>query len=108
VASSPPGIDSGPLRAASYDTGTVVTLSASAASGSTFNGWSGGGCSGTGTCTVTMSAATTVTATFTRQTFPLNVNKAGTGSGTVSSSPPGIDCGSACSASYDSGTVVTL
>jgi endoglucanase len=40
-----------------------VTLTASAASGSTFAGWSGA-CTGTGTCTVSMSAARSVTATF--------------------------------------------
>ena len=35
------------------------------ATGSTFGGWSGGGCSGAGTtCTVTMSSAQTVTARF--------------------------------------------
>jgi hypothetical protein len=42
----------------------VVTLTATAASGSTFAGWSGGGCSGTGTCTVTMTADKSVTANF--------------------------------------------
>src|SRR2546429_5029213 len=36
--------------AASYASGTGVTLTAAAASGSTFGGWSGGGCSGTGAC----------------------------------------------------------
>jgi hypothetical protein len=43
--------------------GTSITLSASAASGSIFVGW-GGACSGTGSCSVTMNANTTVTATF--------------------------------------------
>src|SRR5207253_7449518 len=38
----------------------------------------------------------------------LTVNKAGTGSGTVTASPPGIDCGATCSASYNSGTRVFL
>jgi uncharacterized protein (UPF0548 family) len=38
----------------------------------------------------------------------LTVNKAGTGSGTMTSSPAGINCGATCSASYDSGTTVTL
>ena len=45
-----------------------MTLTALTNSGSTFSGWSGGGCSGTGTCTVTMNAATSVTATFTPAT----------------------------------------
>ena len=47
-----------------YPNGTIVTLSAAPASGSTFADWSGGGCSGNGTCIVTMSNAVTVTATF--------------------------------------------
>ncbi|HEY5708507.1 MAG TPA: hypothetical protein VIS51_03860 [Solirubrobacterales bacterium] len=56
--------------AAKYVKGTKVALAASAASGSTFSGWSGGGCSGTGGCTVTVEADTTVTATFTADTPP--------------------------------------
>jgi hypothetical protein len=47
-----------------YTTGTMVTLSATAAAGSTFAGWTGGGCAGAGACTITLSADTTVTATF--------------------------------------------
>ncbi|MBF0456994.1 MAG: hypothetical protein HQK99_03765 [Nitrospirae bacterium] len=38
--------------------------------------------------------------------YTLNVSK--TGSGTVTSSPSGINCGTTCSASYASGTSVTL
>ena len=38
----------------------------------------------------------------------LTVNKDGTGSGTVTSNPAGIDCGSTCSQGFDHGTVVTL
>src|SRR3989441_1057519 len=55
-----------------------------------------------------MTAAKSVSATFTAQRFTLTVNRAGTGSGTATSSPPGINCGATCSAAYDSGTVVTL
>ncbi len=42
--------------------------------------------------------------------FALNVVKAptGTGSGTVTSAPGGINCGATCSAFYASGTMVTL
>lgn len=93
-----------------YPQGTVVTLTATAASGSTFAGWSGGGCSGTGTCQVTMSAAQGVTATFNAipVVHTLTVTRAGAGSGTVSSSPSGISCGATCSASYNQGATVTL
>ncbi len=40
--------------------------------------------------------------------FLLSVSRNGTGSGTVTSVPAGIECGSTCSAEYDSGAVVTL
>ena len=108
VTSAPAGINCGTACSASYTNGTPVTLTAAAAAGSTFAGWSGGGCSGTGACTVTVSTATSVTATFTAPTFTLTVTKSGNGSGTVTSSPAGINCGTTCSASYTSGTSVTL
>jgi len=38
----------------------------------------------------------------------LTLAKDGTGIGTVTSSPEGIDCGGVCQASFDSGTTVTL
>jgi Divergent InlB B-repeat domain len=40
--------------------------------------------------------------------YPLSVAKTGFGSGTVTSSPAGIDCGVACSGSYAAGAVVVL
>jgi hypothetical protein len=43
-----------------------------------------------------------------RGSVTLQVLKAGTGSGTVTSSPSGINCGSTCSKSFSSGTTVTL
>ena len=49
----------------SYAAGTIVSLSATPASGSTFAGWSGA-CRGIGACHVTMSAERAVTATFNR------------------------------------------
>jgi hypothetical protein len=64
VTSSPAGINCGSTCSASFAQGAVVTLTASPAAGSSFAGWSGGGCSGTGTCMVTVSQATSVTATF--------------------------------------------
>jgi len=108
VTSNPAGIDCGVTCTQDFDHGTVVTLTATAATGSTFNGWSGEGCTGTGTCIVTISAARSVTPTFTLDQYTLSVNKTGTGSGTVSSIPAGIDCGGDCTNVYDYGTVITL
>jgi len=88
-----------------YPIGTSVTLTATPAAGSVFTGWSGGGCSGTGSCVVDMTQAQNVTATFT-PVYLLAVSKAG--SGTVTSTDGNINCGSACSYTYLSGTSVTL
>ncbi|MBI1736724.1 MAG: hypothetical protein HYR51_16280, partial [Candidatus Rokubacteria bacterium] len=63
VTSNPARITCGATCAANFSIGQTVTLTASAASGSVFAGWSGA-CSGTGSCTVTMNAAKSVTATF--------------------------------------------
>ncbi|TGO03291.1 hypothetical protein PN36_09445 [Candidatus Thiomargarita nelsonii] len=108
VTSSPAGINCGTDCDEAYNQGTSVTLTATPVSGSTFTGWSGGGCSGTGSCTVTMNNDLTVTATFQLVQRTLTINKSGTGSGTVTSSPPGINCGTDCSHDYNQGTSVTL
>src|SRR5207247_10788895 len=57
VTSSPAGISCGATCSAPYNSGPVVTLTAAAAGGTTFAGWSGGGCWGTGACVVTRDAA---------------------------------------------------
>ena len=108
VTSNPAGINCGSDCSESYTSGTVVALSAIPATGSIFSGWSGSGCS---TGSVTMNNNRNCTATFNAQpvqTFGLSVAKTGTGSGTVTSSPAGINCGGDCSESYTSGTVVVL
>jgi hypothetical protein len=64
VSSTDGNINCGSTCSFTYSSGTTVTLNATPASGSTFAGWSGGGCSGTGSCTVTMSSNQSVTATF--------------------------------------------
>jgi cysteine-rich repeat protein len=107
VSSSPSGIDCGTTCAATYSANQTVTLNAFPGSTSTFAGWSGA-CTGTGSCTVTMSAAKSVTATFTANNYSLTVSRGGSGIGTVTSSPIGINCGADCAESYSSGTTVTL
>jgi streptogramin lyase len=112
VTGTPAGIACGPSSnqcAAPFITGTPVTLTASASAGSAFSGWSGGGCSGTAPCMLTLNADTTVTASFAAlPSFTLSVAPAGSGAGTVTSNPSGINCGATCNASFYSGTQVTL
>jgi len=87
-----------------------VTLVPEAETGSEFVEWSED-CTGTGACVLTMDADKSVTATFDEEPTPefeLTVAKAGTGSGSVTSSPSGINCGATCSAKYEEGAEVTL
>jgi hypothetical protein len=107
VTSSPAGIDCGSDCEENYEEGTAITLNPSPAAGSEFKGWSGA-CSGTGTCKVTISAAKEVGAEFVLERHTLTITKAGAGSGSVTSSPAGIDCGATCVASFDHGSAVTL
>src|SRR3989442_4799416 len=69
---------------ATYNSGTSVILTASPASASTFNGWSGCDTVSGTSCTVTMSAAKSVRPTFQAPRVTLTVNQAG--NGTVTSS----------------------
>jgi len=91
-----------------------VDLSETPDADSTFAGWSG--CHSvdpsTDACVADVFAPpghpTTVTATFTLKRYDLTVQKAGNGSGTVSSNPAGISCGGDCKETYDAGTKVAL
>jgi len=113
VTSSPPGINAPTDNTENYLSGTVVTLTPSAAAGWQFTGW-GGACTGTGSCQVTMDAAKLVTAAFT-QVYTLTVGGTGTGNGRVTSDVAGIDCSisngstsGTCTASFTTGTSVQL
>jgi YVTN family beta-propeller protein len=111
VTSNPSGINCPGACSAGYAQGSQVVLTAAPASGSTFAGWNGAGCSGTSLCTVTMSAAENVSATFTAVTETLTVAEAGNGAGQVTSSPSGITCSAGsnqCTAPFAVGTQVTL
>ncbi|MBV9483701.1 MAG: hypothetical protein JO249_23550, partial [Acidobacteria bacterium] len=108
VTSNPAGVNCGSTCVGSFTAGTTVVLTAVPAANATFNGWSGA-CSGTGSCTVVLSASTTVTATFSASTaVQLSVSLAGHGSGTVTSSPSGINCPQSCTAGFPGGTQVIL
>jgi alpha-tubulin suppressor-like RCC1 family protein len=64
---------------------------------------------GVTTVTATDSAGNAASTTLTVRTLErLTVTKSGIGSGTVTSNPSGINCGSTCSGTYLDGTVVTL
>jgi len=107
VSSDPAGIDCGQDCSEAYVSGTTLTLTATPAAGSAFVSWEGA-CAGQGNpCTVAMTADQSVTARF-ELTAMLDVVRRGSGSGTVTSTPAGIVCGSDCSEIYLRGTVVTL
>lgn len=92
--------------AGTYAYNTRVTPTATAATGSTFSGWSGA-CSGSAACIVTMTSDQNVAATFTAtRTYTLSVNRNGNGS--VTSAPAGVACGNDCSEAYAAGTTVAL
>jgi len=106
VSSSPGGIDCGATCEASFQDGTEVTLTATPGTGTVFSGWSGP-CTGNGVCRFSAFTDEVVTASFVVGRT-LTVMLAGTGSGVVTSSPGGINCGSDCSEDYIAGTVATL
>ena len=62
---------------------------------------------GTGPCTFTLTADTFVVAGF-GPVRSLKVTTTGSGSGTVLSYPPGVECGTTCSAQFNDGTSVAL
>jgi uncharacterized repeat protein (TIGR02543 family) len=107
VTSVPAGIACGATCQASYAPNTLVTLTATAGTGFTFTGWTAGACTGTDPCAVTMDDAKSVTATF-LPNRTLSVTKSGNGTGTVTSSPAGINCGADCTEVYAPGTSVAL
>jgi Tol biopolymer transport system component len=111
ITSAPAGVACGATCSAQFDDAEQVVLTATPSQGSTFAGWSGAGCSGTDPCTVTMNADKDVTAAFDAEAAPLrvlNIDKDGSGDGTVTSAPAGIDCGSTCAGLFDDGQTVTL
>jgi len=115
VTSLPVGISCGIDCSEQYNLGTVVTLIATPDAQWIFSSGSWAGDSDCSDGVVTMSTDRACTAIFTSATgagggpYTLIVTKAGNGSGTVTSSPPGITCGTDCSEVYTTAsTTVTL
>jgi hypothetical protein len=114
VTSSPRGISCAAgcsSAAADFGYGTQLTLIANPDSGFVVGGWSGCDGSDTRQCSVNVTRARNVSVNFIRQTvtsYGLTVTKSGSGAGTVTSSPAGINCGSDCNERYTSGQSVTL
>jgi len=95
------GVCSYPLAA-----GTVVTLTASPEAGWTFGLWSGCDRVDGLTCTVTMDQNRTVATGFNFDTFTLAASYVG--SGTITSNPAGLDCGSTCAGAFTAGATIRL
>lgn len=108
VESDPPGIECGTTCGMIVPDGVRPTLTATPRTGSAFAGWRGGGCSGIDPCTPMLVDDTTIEASFTLAVRQLSVTRSGTGSGRVTSSPTGIDCGTDCTESYAHDTEIQL
>lgn len=114
VTSDPPGISCGVACQNQFAKGAEVILTATPDPGSAFTGWNGA-CQGTAvTCQVKMDETRSVWASFSKSDPdhpPLVVFTTGSGSGSVSSNPAGIDCNGiekTCQATFDKDTLVKL
>ena len=107
VTSDPAGIDCSLNQICRFDfpAGTLVELTQQAQPGFVFDQWSFGPCIGLDTCTVLMDQDRNFTALFSDQA-PIRVIIEGSGS--VVSTPAGIDCASSCTGEFDVGETVEL
>ncbi len=106
VTSTPAGINCGTTCRATFAAGTSVSLAATPDPNDSFAGWSGA-CSGAGKCTVVLNADTSVGAAFSSPAS-MAVALTGSGTGTVTSNPAGLNCPQTCTANFAPGTAVTL
>jgi Divergent InlB B-repeat domain len=106
ITSTPKGINCPTNCTASFTQNTQVKLTAAAGANYFFEGWIGA-CSGSNSCSVTMMGNESLGATFTPGET-LTVSISGSGAGTVTSNPTGIDCPATCSAVFPQDTNVTL
>ncbi len=110
VTSDVAGINCGASCSGLYAQNTVVKLTASASAGSNFAGWGGDADCSDGT--VTINGNVTCNPMF--NLIPvagqktLSISKGGTGTGTVTSTPAGINCGATCAKDFTDNTSVAL
>jgi Divergent InlB B-repeat domain len=113
VSSSPEGLDctlkEGSVCQAPFPIGSTVTLTAAPEALSSFVGWVEG-CEGTSpACQVELTENKTVQVRFVPVQNTLTVQKAGDGAGRITSgTPPDINCGEACVASYEGEIIFRL
>jgi Carboxypeptidase regulatory-like domain/Divergent InlB B-repeat domain len=100
--------EAGGTCSGAYEEGGYAFLTATPAPHYELTGWTGCARESAGECWVSTEAAAQATATFAPIVRRLEVATSGNGSGTVTSSPAGIDCGSECSTSALDGETVTL
>lgn len=107
VSASAIGLDCDATCFASLDHDTMVTLTATANTGSDFTGWTGACTGASATCMVTMDQARAVTATFTRRSYDVTISGTGSGMGTLAGM--GLSCSAtSCTGTFDYGTVLTI
>lgn len=108
VLSNPTGLDCGSTCFTKFAVEGTVILEAVPDAGSTFLGWDGD-CSSSGRgryCSLLINSLKIAIARFdvAPASYSLTVDTAGDGAGTVTSDPPGIDCGADCEESWPSAT----
>ncbi|BAP56049.1 NHL repeat-containing protein [Thioploca ingrica] len=111
ITSLPAGIDCGVSCRANFNAATLVTLTAQAAAGSKFVGFSGNEDCGDGNLTLNVNKTCNAifellptTPVVENRVFSLKV----TGNGRVISTPAGVNCSHTCEATFVSGTHINL
>ena len=112
VTTTPGGIDCGPVCSAVFGTSQLIFIEAVADPGSVFAGWSGDPDCALGV--LRPDSDKNCIATFDleppppTETIQVSISKNGTGSGTVVSTPEGIECGFDCTVDFPEFTRIEL
>lgn len=113
ISSVPAGIQCPPQCDASFPAGTQITFTATPDAQSRFSNF-GNAClnmmggPNMNQCTITAMGTQVVSALFASTAPGIAVSKAGMGMGTVTSEPPGINCGNDCGERFAAGLAIVL